>query len=101
MYFYCSYEALMKNAPLFNGKPTDRNQDKLWMQRVMALTYVNHPVNVPLSLLSKVSFGISKYQTLQKRLSRLKCFYIVRNLETEEMETEGRRTKEKMLKNSF
>lgn len=59
MYFSCSYEALMKNASLPNGKPIDLNQNKLWMKRVMALICVNHPVNIPLTLLSKESLGNS------------------------------------------
>lgn len=37
MYRSWSYETLMKNASLSNGKPTDLNQNKLWMQKVMAL----------------------------------------------------------------
>lgn len=57
MYFSCFYEAFMKNVSSPDGKPTDLNQNKLWMQSVTALICVNHQVN--LSLLSKESLAIS------------------------------------------
>lgn len=75
----------MKNESLFNGKITDLNQNKLWMQRAIDLICVNHPVNI-LSFFSKESPGISQYQTPQNVPFSLKYFHTPRNPKTAKIE---------------